>query len=97
MNTNKKQTENLAECSNKSKPLLYAGRVSKEGSGLDTKIEWKSVKIWKPNLIQRILIKLKMIKDKRYDAGKVDSYLLDEAGHWQNPNRDYKDYWNAVK
>lgn len=82
---------------NKSKPLLYAGRVSKEGSGLDTKIEWKSVKIWKPNLIQRILIKLNIIKDKRYDSRKVDRYFLDEIGHWQDPSRNYKDYWNAVK
>jgi hypothetical protein len=88
---------NEAENGNKSKPLLYAGRVSKEDSGLGTKIEWKSIKIWKPNLIQRILIKLKIIKDKRYDSGKVDRYLLDEAGHWQDPSRDSKDYWNAVK
>ena len=92
-----KPTLNEAENGNKSKPLLYAGRVSKEGSGLDTKIEWKSVKIWKPNLFQRILIKLKIIKDKRYDARKVDRYLLDEVGHWQDPSREYKDYWNVVK
>lgn len=81
----------------KSKPLLCTGRVSKEGSGLDTKIEWKSVKIWKPNLIQKLLIKLKIIKDPRYDSKKINMYLSDEAGMWQDPNRNYKDHWTAVK
>ncbi len=56
-------------------------------SGLDTKIEWKYVKIWKPNLIQKLLIKLRIIKDPRYNGKKINNYLLDEAVMWQDPNR----------
>lgn len=57
----------------------------------------KPIKIWKPNLIQRLLIELKIIKDKRYNGKKTNHYLLDEAGHWQDPNLNYSNYWKAVK
>ena len=57
----------------------------------------ETVKIWKPNLLQRILIRLKIIKDKRYNGKKVNPYLLDEAGQWQDPNTSYDDYWKDYK
>ena len=45
---NKEQnTENKNLTANFGNTMLCTGRGSKEGSGLDTKIEWKSVKIWK--------------------------------------------------
>ena len=66
--------------------------------GLDTEIKWrKPVKKWKPNLIQRLLIKLKIIKDKRYNRKKLNCYLLDEAGHLQDSNLNYGKYWKIVK
>lgn len=91
-----KHSENT-KLSNSTKPVLCTGLVSKEGSGLDTKIEWKSAKIWKPNIVQKLLIKLRIIKDPRYNGKKINSYLLDEAGMWQNPNRNCNGYWKAVK
>ena len=39
MNTNTKQTENLAECGNKSKPLLAVGFSTESGFKLTKKIE----------------------------------------------------------
>jgi len=67
-------------------------------TGLDNQIKWhKPPKKWKPNLIQSLLIKLKIIKDKRYNGKKLDYYLLDEAGHWQDPNLNYSNYWKDVK
>ena len=59
---------------------------------MEQKIKWH-----KPNLIQRLLIKLKIIKDKRYNAKKINISLLDEAGHWQDPNLNHDKYWKAVK
>lgn len=46
---------------------------------MEKEISWKLAKIWKPNFIQRVLIKLKLIKDKRC---KPSIGLLDEAGMW---------------
>lgn len=85
------------DAENLAKPLLCTERVSKKGNGLDTKIKWKAVKIWKPNLIQKLLIKLRIIKDPRYNGEKKNMYLSDEAGMWQDPNRNLNDYWGAVK
>lgn len=64
--------------------------------GLDKKISWKKTKIWKPNLIQLILIKLKIIKDPRFNGKKLNHYLLDEAGHWSRENK-FKEHWNLIK
>lgn len=65
---------------NNTKP--FTGMVSKEGGELDSTIEWESIKIWKLNLIQKLLIKLRIIKDPRYDGKKTNSHLLDEVGMW---------------
>lgn len=95
---NKEQnTENKNLTANFGNTMLCTGRGSKEGSGLDTKIEWKSVKIWKPNLIQKLLIKLRIIKDPRCNVKKINNYLLDEAVMWQDPNRNSNGHWKAVK
>jgi len=65
---------------------------------MEFQIKWhKSPKKWKPNLIQRLLIKLKIIKDKRCHAKKVDIFLLDELAHWQDPSIDYDKYWKALR
>ena len=42
----------------------------------------KHLVIWKPNLLQRLLIWLKIIKDPRYNGSKVNHSLMDEAGSW---------------
>lgn len=39
-----------------------------------------NVKIYKPNFIERILILLKIIKDKRYDGKKLSWQEIDEVG-----------------
>jgi len=59
---------------------------------METKIKWH-----KPNLIQRLLIKLKIIKAKRCYAKKTNIFLLDELAHCQDPRIDYDKYWKAVK
>jgi hypothetical protein len=51
-------------------------------------IEWpKSIKIYKLNFIQKILIKFKIIKDPRYNGKKWDASLWDEIGHWDFKNK----------
>ena len=53
-------------------------------------IEWtKSIKIYKLNFIQKLLIKFKIIKDPRYNGKKINIFLLDEAGHWDFKNKNY--------
>jgi len=43
----------------------------------------KPIKKWKPNLIQRLLVKLKIIKDKRYNPmTKGQMFLMDEIGQF---------------
>jgi hypothetical protein len=44
----------------------------------------KPIKIWKPSLIEKILIRLKIIKDRRYNGKKINNCLLDEAGRFNN-------------
>lgn len=43
---------------------------------------YENIKAETPHLIQRLLVRLKIIKDKRYNGKKINHYLLDEAGHW---------------
>lgn len=33
--------------------------------------------------------------ESAYDAGKVNLYLIDEAGHWPRTN-NLEDYWNKI-
>lgn len=39
------------------------------------------IKYWKPNLIQRMLIKLGVIKYPRYNGKKKKKFLADELGY----------------
>jgi hypothetical protein len=63
---------------------------------IENKIDWSKInfKSWKPNLIQRLLIKLGIIKDKRFNASQLDWQLLDEAAHFDfgimNKNKSLK-------
>jgi len=59
---------------------------------MENKIKWH-----KPSLIKRLLIKLRIIKDKKYDGKKINTFLLDEAAHWQDPNLNHNKYWRRVK
>jgi len=62
-------------------------------------IEWtKSIKIYKLNFIQKLLIKLKIIKDPRYNGKKINIYLLDEVGHWDFKNKRCRmcQWWPAT-
>ena len=56
----------------------------------------KPIKKWKPNLIQRLLIKLKIIKDKRYNSKKHNWHLMDEVGHFDFDIMP-KDGWRVKK
>lgn len=60
-------------------------KLSKSVSYIKPSTKILGAKIWKPNLVQRILIKLKIIKDRRYNGNKFNFYLLDEIGSWQTP------------
>ena len=77
---------------------LIMKRMIKNGDfkwkdGLDTKITFKEnksgqfkIKFQKPNIIERILIRLKIIKDKRHDGKKTSWYELDEMGVMGSPD-----------
>ena len=47
----------------------------------------KRIKYWKPNIIQRMLIKLGIIKDPRYNGKKKKKFLADELGVWNFKNK----------
>ena len=56
-------------------------------NGLDSTITFKAnkegkfnIKFYKPNFIERILIWLKIIKDKMYDGKKISWQEMDEIG-----------------
>ena len=65
-------------------------------------VEWneikfkKPIKVWKPNLWQRLLIKLKIIKDKRYNGSKLNVHLMDEIGHYPHYIKGVDD-WKVKK
>lgn len=63
--------------------------------GLDTEIKWHKKK-WKPNLIQKLLIKLKIIKDKRHNTKPLNWMELDEVGHFPRYIKGVDD-WKAKK
>lgn len=57
---------------------------------MEQKIKWDNCKIIKKSkltFIQKLLIKLKIIKDPRYNGKKMNAFLVDEIGHWQFKNR----------
>lgn len=56
----------------------------------------KPIKKWKPNLIQRLLIKLKIIKDRRYNMSKRDIYIVDEIGQFPRYIKGVDD-WKVKK
>jgi hypothetical protein len=49
----------------------------------------KPIKIWKPSLIEKILIRLKIIKDRRYNGKKINYCLLDEAGQFSSSRNNF--------
>lgn len=77
------------ECRIISKEEVYANRSSAyEFIDFDKQIIWgKSVKIYKLNFIQKILIKFKIIKDPRYNGKKYNVFLGDEIGQWNFKNK----------
>lgn len=46
------------------KPMLAAGA---------------KIKYWKPNLLQKLMYRIGLMKDPRYNGKKLDGYLLDEV------------------
>ncbi len=40
------------------------------------------MKIWKPSYIQKLLTRLKIIKDRRYNGNKKNRFIADEYGLW---------------
>ena len=54
----------------------------------------KPIKIWKPNLIQRWLIKLKIVKDKRHKPmTKGQMFLMDEIGQFPFTPEQFDAEW----
>lgn len=41
----------------------------------------KTIKLWKPDIFQKIMYRLGIQKDPRYNGSKVDWSILDEEGH----------------
>ena len=59
---------------------------------MENKIKWH-----KPSLIKRLLIKLRIIKDKRYKPmTKGQMFLMDEIGHYPHYIKGVDD-WKAKK
>ena len=42
----------------------------------------KHLFVWRPSLLQRLLIWLRVIIDPRVNGSKVNYNLIDEVGHW---------------
>jgi|TARA_R110001606_G_C15340335_1_gene646508 hypothetical protein len=50
-------------------------------SSVNTVLPTGVLKAWKPNLWQKILYKLKIKRDPRYNGKKINCYQQDEIGH----------------
>jgi hypothetical protein len=43
----------------------------------------KKIKFWKPNLFQKLMYRIGLMKDPRYNGKKTNRYIHDEAGLWE--------------
>ena len=62
-----------------SKIILFLTSCSKRICYLNFLI-MKPIKFWKPNIFQKIIYRLGVQKDPRYNGSKVDWRILDEEG-----------------
>ena len=66
-------------------------RKQKQSTGTSASMDTKSmlaegakIKFWKPNLFQKLMYRIGLMKDPRYNGKKMDWVKYDEFGQWKS-------------